>query len=77
MCNHSVNDILKTISEEDINSMKTILIELLDESYLLSEERDTNELTETKTPQFYYEIKEYDSNWPAEKLMINRLILEM
>lgn len=75
MCNHSVNDILKTISEEDINNMKTVLIELLDQSYLLSEERDTNELTETKTPQFYYEIKEYDSNWPAEKLMINRLIL--
>mgnify|MGYP000020443997 FL=1 len=59
MCNDSVNDILKTISEEDINNMKTVLIELLDESYLLSEERDTNELTETKTPRFYYEIKEY------------------
>ena len=75
MCNDSVNDILKTISEEDINNMKTVLIELLDESYLLSEERDTNELTETKTPRFYYEIKEYDSNWPAEKVMFNRIIL--
>ena len=75
MNNDSVGGILNSVSEDDVNIMKTTLIELLGESYLLSKERDIDELIEHKTPLFYYDEKDYSTDWPAEKLMINRTIL--
>lgn len=73
MGKYSVDDILSTLPDIDIITMKDILIDLLDETYLLTEPRDENETIETKTPQFYYKPTELMGN--SERLMINRIIL--
>ena len=75
MNNDSVGDILKSVTEDDIKTMKGILVGLLGEDHLLSEERDMNEFEEYKTPLFYYKTNHYEREWPAQKLMLNRIIL--
>lgn len=75
MNNDSVRDILNSISENDINTMKSVLVDLLGESFLLDRERDIDELNDHKSPLFYYNERDYEENWPAEKLMLNRIIL--
>lgn len=75
MGDHGVNDILNSIDIDDIQTMKSFVIEVLGQNYLLENERDLDELTERKTPNFYYNKDDINDLWPAEKMMVSRIIL--
>lgn len=75
LATHTVTEILNSIPQEDINTMRSIVVNLLDDSYILDNPRDLNDLVDVTTPKFYYHVKDYHQDWPAEKLMLTRIIV--
>lgn len=69
LCKFNHIDILESITEEDILTMKSMLIELVGEEYLLSTPRDENDFIGENTPR-YYITKDRDNF--TEKSIINR-----
>lgn len=70
---NTIDDILKTINESDVETMKCVVTELLGEEYLLSEERTIR----TFTPLFYNELDNDNSlgNMSEPLLMMIKNIL--
>jgi CRISPR-associated endonuclease Cas3-HD len=70
---HTIDQILETITEDDIETMKNVLVELLGAEYLLDEERQINSLT-----PLYYNKLDNDrmlGNMSEPKLMLTKIIL--
>lgn len=73
MGKHNHFDILESIPESDIETMKNVLVNLLGEEYLLSIPRDENNFNGKKTPNYYY--VENENNFTEKSIIIRTCLI--